>query len=199
MDEAIERAGLLIAGGGRVLGISGAPGSGKSTVAAALLAHFGGRAALLPMDGFHLSNAQLSRLGRANRKGAPDTFDADGYLATLRRVQARAHDVYAPRFDRDTEESVANDLVVPAAASLVITEGNYLLLNLHPWCDVRPLLDEAWCVDIDPVLRRRRLIERHVEHGRSEAEAAEWVDRSDEANALLVAAHSLPADVTLAR
>jgi pantothenate kinase len=172
----------------RLLGIAGAPGSGKSTLARALVEAVGPAAALVPMDGFHLANVELARLGRAGRKGAPDTFDALGYVALLRRLREEAAStVYAPLFDRHLEEALAGAVPVGPHVTLVVTEGNYLLEPTGDWARVRPLLDESWFVVPDDRLRRERLIARHVAHGRTPAEATAWVDGSDEPNARLVA------------
>lgn len=179
---------LLASGRRAVLGIAGPPGSGKSTLAEALLEHAGARAAIVPMDGFHLANAELGRLGRAARKGAEDTFDAAGYVHLLRRLKAQGADevVYAPAFHRDIEQAVAGEIGVLPSTQLIITEGNYLLLDRAPWSGVLPLLDEAWYVDVDPVLRRQRLVARHVRYGRTQAQAEAWVRDSDERNAELI-------------
>jgi pantothenate kinase len=155
-----------------------------------------GIAVRVPMDGFHLSNAELDRLGRRARKGAPDTFDVAGYVALLRRLKATEDEVvYAPEFRRELEEAVAGAIAVPGQVPLVITEGNYLLLDRPPWASIRTLLDESWYVDLQPASRVRRLVERHVRYGKAQAEAEEWVRRSDEVNARLIAHARDRADV----
>ncbi|WNI21702.1 nucleoside/nucleotide kinase family protein [Streptomyces sp. ITFR-16] len=180
---------LARAGERRILGIAGPPGAGKSTLAGRLVGALGPRAVLVPMDGFHLARAELARLGRADRKGAPDTFDAAGYAALLRRLRTPEPGtvVYAPAFDRALEEPVAGSVPVSPDVPLVVTEGNYLLHGEGAWAPVRGLLDEVWFLELDPDVRVRRLVERHVRFGRARAEAERWVARSDEANARLVA------------
>lgn len=150
------------------------------------------------MDGFHLAQAELTRVGRADRKGAPDTFDVAGYVSLLRRLRASdGATVYAPAFDRSLEEPIAGSIPVAPAVPLVITEGNYLLHDAGEWAEVRPLLDEAWYLAPDEDLRVRRLVDRHVRHGKEPAYAREWVARSDEANARLVAPGRHRADLVL--
>jgi len=140
---------LLHAGGRRLLGLVGAPGAGKSTLANALAQQWPAQIQVVPMDGFHLANATLAQLGRRQRKGAPDTFDADGFVALLKRLRAQSTDevVYAPNFERTLEEPVAGAIAVHADTPLVVVEGNYLLLGEHPWNQVQALLDEVWFVD----------------------------------------------------
>lgn len=188
LRERIER--LLAAGGRRLLGIVGAPGSGKSTLAAALAHWLGEQACVVPMDGYHLANAELIRLGRLQRKGAPDTFDSAGFAALLRRLrqQRDGEVVYAPEFRRDIEEPVAGAIAVAAETRLVITEGNYLLLGQGHWNAVAPLLDEAWYVEVDDGLRRQRLQRRHMRFGRSAEAALAWIEGTDEPNARLIEA-----------
>ncbi|WP_069169437.1 nucleoside/nucleotide kinase family protein [Streptomyces griseus] len=193
------RARSLAATGRRILGIAGPPGSGKSTLAARLVDALRGRAVLVPMDGFHLAQCELARLGRADRKGAPDTFDAAGYLALLRRLRhpEPTGPVYAPTFDRALEEPIAGAVPVHPDTPLVVTEGNYLLLDEEPWASVRRLLDEAWFVDVDPELRVRRLVDRHVRFGRSRPQAERWAAGSDERNARLVERYRDRADLVV--
>jgi len=183
----------------RILGIAGAPGGGKSTLAAVLVGKLGpDTARLVGMDGFHLAQAELKRLGRADRKGAPDTFDASGFAALLRRLRAREDAVvYAPMFRREIEEPVACAVPVPRDVPLVVTEGNYLLVADGEWAEVRALLDEAWFVEGDDDRRRDWLIARHIEFGKAPDFAREWVMRSDERNAELVATTRPRADLVV--
>ncbi|PUA18985.1 nucleoside/nucleotide kinase family protein [Glaciimonas sp. PCH181] len=179
-----------------ILGIVGAPGSGKSTFAEALVAGLPGQAVVMPMDGFHLANNTLTRLNRRNRKGAEDTFDSAGYVALLKRLRDQATDeiVYAPEFRREIEEPVAGAIAVLPSVQLVITEGNYLLLDHGHWRSVRGLLDEAWYLDIAPEVRQARLIARHIRYGRDEQAAQAWVRETDEPNAVLIASTQTRAD-----
>ncbi|MBM7770830.1 pantothenate kinase [Actinokineospora baliensis] len=192
-DALVARAAALaVPGQRRILGIAGGPGAGKSTLARRLVEALGDRAALVGMDGFHLAQAELERLGRAERKGAPDTFDADGYVHLLRRLHANTDPVvYAPEFRREIEEPIANSVPVRCDVPLVITEGNYLLL----WPEVRPLLAQSWYLDPGEAVRRDRLLARHMAFGRTRAEALERTDGSDERNARLVAATAPAADL----
>ena len=189
---------LAEAGERRLLGITGAPGAGKSTVAARVVEALGEAAALVPMDGFHLANAELERLGRRDRKGAIDTFDAGGYVALLRRLRSPAGEtVYAPTFRREIEEPIACAIPVAPEVPLVVTEGNYLLVPGGPWAAVRDLLDEAWYVAPDEETRIAWLIARHVEFGKPPDVARAWSLSTDQRNAELVAATRGRADVVV--
>jgi pantothenate kinase len=188
----------------RVVGIAGPPGAGKTTLVEGVLAaaaadqRLRGRIAHLPMDGFHLTNAVLDRLGRRDRKGAPDTFDARAYaavLAAVREVPRRV--VTAPAFDHAVGEPEPDALTVPTDADLVLTEGNYLLLDDPQWHAVRASLDESWFCALGDDVRQHRLVRRHVAAGRDPDDATAWVHRSDEANARLVAQGAALADVVL--
>jgi pantothenate kinase len=197
-----DRAASLAGAVGRraILGIAGPPGAGKSTLARALTAAVcerrPGWAVYVPMDGFHLADVQLARLGLLDRKGAPETFDVDGYAALLHRLRADPDDVvYAPAFERDLEQPIAASIAVAAQAGLIVTEGNYLLVPAAGWSRVRAALDDGWYCEIDDATRVERLIARHIEFGKTPAAAHAWVDRSDEANARLVRASRDRADL----
>ena len=159
IHELVQRArALIVPGERRILGITGAPGAGKSTVAAALLAELGSDAVIVGMDGFHLSNEELERLGRTERKGASDTFDAYGYAALLARLRHATETVYAPIFNRAIEESIGSAVPVEPSTPLIITEGNYLLLAEGGWTRAGRAIDEIWYLDVPVEIRKRRLV-----------------------------------------
>jgi pantothenate kinase len=151
------------------------------------------------MDGYHLADVELARLGRSERKGAPDTFDAAGYAALLERLRQTSDDevVYAPAFDRELEQPVAGSIPVGPACRLVVSEGNYLLVDEAPWPRVRASFDEVWFCELDGLERRRRLVERHVRFGKDPSAAAAWVQETDEPNADLVHRHRDRADLRI--
>jgi pantothenate kinase len=198
-DDLLARARRLADSGGRhILGITGAPAAGKSTLARRMVTALGDRAVEVGMDGFHLAQRELNRLGRAERKGAPDTFDAVGYVALLARLRAAGPDVvYAPEFRRDLEEPIGSAIPVPPTVPLVVTEGNYLLLTAEPWRRIRPLLDEVWFLAPPEDERLARLISRHQAFGRTEAQATERAYGSDQANAALITPTAARADLVL--
>jgi pantothenate kinase len=185
--------------GRRILGIAGAPGAGKSTLATAV-AEWLLDAVVVPMDGFHLADAELRRRGLLERKGAPETFDGWGYAALLARLRLPPRPgevVMAPGFERTLEQPLAGAIPLPPEASTVVTEGNYLLLDTPEWRAVGEQLDAVWFVDTDEELRVWRLVARHVEFGKTPEEARAWVDAVDQPNARLVGAGAARADVRL--
>jgi pantothenate kinase len=192
----VERARrLAVPGRRRLLGVTGAPAAGKSTVAGAVATTLAPDAVLVPMDGFHLAEAELHRLGRHERKGAIDTFDAAGFVSLLRRLHDPGPEtVYAPRFDRAIEESIAGAIPVGPAVPLVVTEGNYLLVETGPWGQIRDLLDEVWYLELDEAVRLDRLTARHIAYGRSPEVAAARARGTDQRNAELIASTRHRAD-----
>lgn len=203
-EALVDRARALVTGGRRaVLGITGAPAAGKTTLAEEIVAAIArtsppGWVAHVPMDGFHLADVELERLGRRDRKGAPDTFDALGYAALLRRLREDTDDmIYAPGFERVIEQPIAGAIPIPRAARLIVSEGNYLLVGDERWGTVRPLVDEVWYVDLDRAERMRRLVERHQRFGKDETAAVQWAHGTDERNAEVIAETKGRADLLI--
>ncbi|TIH30224.1 nucleoside/nucleotide kinase family protein [Subtercola vilae] len=201
LEQVVADARRLAESGRRcILGFAGAPGAGKSTAAEHVVESLGsGLAALVPMDGFHLANDVLATLGRRARKGAPDTFDAAGYAALLQRIRSQSTPgddavVYAPRFDRGLDESIGSALAVLPEVPLIVTEGNYLLLESGAWPAARAFIDEVWFIEAPEIVRRERLIRRHESFGTSAEDARSWALGPDEQNATLVAASAPRAD-----
>ncbi len=183
-----------------VLGIAGAPASGKSTLADLLLAELAARrpgaVVLVGMDAFHIGHRILVRHGLTEVKGAPETFDALGFLHLLRRIRTESEEtVYAPEFDRSIEDSLAHVTEISPSVRLVMVEGNYLLLDSPPWDGVRPLLDQAWFVHLADDERRRRMVLRHESHGHSHSDAVARTFGSDERNATQVNRRLVPPDL----
>lgn len=170
-----------------IVGIAGPPGSGKSTIAAALVEALGPKAAQLGMDGWHYPQSRLLELGRRDRMGAADTFDVDAFVATIESLRADDGTVVAPGFDRHVEEPVPDAIVVTPETCIVVVEGNYLLHDSGGWERVAPLLDATFFVELEQGIRLQRLIERHVRFGKTAAEASAWANGPDETNSRLVA------------
>lgn len=200
LQQLSDRAHALVAPERRtLLGIAGPPGAGKSTLAQALTASLQPLAVLVPMDGFHLSKDTLSELGRLDCMGALDTFDGDRYVATIQQLRSAADEpIFAPGFDRNTEATVPDAICVPPATPLVITEGNYLLVDREPWRRLRDLLDAVWFIDPGDQTRLERLIARHAAYGKTPSEARAWSQGPDARNAELVASTRSRADLIIA-
>jgi len=206
LSELVERARRLAVPGERhILGIVGAPGAGKSTVAAHVVAALGPKlAVLVAMDGFHLANVVLETLGRRDRKGAVDTFDAPGYANLLERLHRAAlapgrpgatETVYAPEFRREIEEDIGCVIAVPPSMPLVVTEGNYLLIEDGAWARARAYLDEVWFLSPADDVRQHRLVLRHQAFGKRPDEARAWALGTDQRNAELIESTAGRADL----
>lgn len=223
LDQLCERVERRAAHGGRVIiGVCGEPGAGKSTLVEHLALRLVERALVpvprlspaadrdgapgpaspvplamvVPMDGFHLADVALDRLGRRDRKGAVDTFDGWGYAALLERLRRRdVPVVFCPGFDRDLEQPLAGAIAVPRETPVVLTEGNYLLQPDPEWRRARGGCDEVWWCEVDASLRRERLVARHELFGKSPQAARAWVEQVDEVNARLIRATADEADL----
>jgi pantothenate kinase len=190
-EEALLRAeSLLSAPESFVLGIVGKPGVGKSTFTQNLLNFLkSDRVAVVPMDGFHLSNEELVKAGKRERKGAPDTFDVQAFIKLLQLLKKRSgREVIFPTFDRESETSIPGGGRILPSATLVVVEGNYLLYPDDGWGEVKNYFDETWYLELNENVRKSRLVDRHIFFGKSPIEAATWVENSDEKNALLIGA-----------
>ncbi|PPF90014.1 nucleoside/nucleotide kinase family protein [Subtercola sp. Z020] len=207
LEDLLSQARDLASTGRRhVLGFTGAPGAGKSTVAEQVVEALGPElAVLVPMDGFHLANEVLLALGRRDRKGAHDTFDAAGYAALMQRIRAQETTtltgddaiVYAPRFARELEEPIGSSLPIRPETPLIVTEGNYLLLETGSWPAARAVIDQVWFLAPHEKVRHERLVRRHEAYGKSHDEAELWALGSDQRNAELIESTAGRADRVL--
>lgn len=185
-----------------IIGLTGSPGAGKTTLAEHLVARLSlelevDQVAHVPMDGYHLADVTLERLGLRDRKGAPATFDAHGYVALLRRLRENTDPViYAPGFDREIEQPIAGSIAVPQGARVIITEGNYLLLD-GPWTGARASVDEVWFCRPDENIRLERLLARHIRFGKTREAAIAWMAQTDAPNADAIASTADLADLII--
>lgn len=183
----------------RLVGIAGAPASGKSTLAAALtqaLTRQGRMAENVPMDGFHLDNRVLNRLGLRDRKGAPETFDAMGFLTMARRIRD-GDELYFPIFDRGQDQAIAGAGHLPATCEFAVVEGNYLLFDSPPWDQLAALWDLSVFVETPEAVVRARCIQRWLDNGHTLDAANARTETNDLANARLISERRLAADVVV--
>lgn len=184
-------------GNGRILvALAGPPGSGKSTLAANLAARLGPSAAVLPMDGFHLENDRLQEMGLLHRKGAPETFDAEGFVRLLRNLRTKDSVPY-PTFDRDADRTVPGAGQIGKDMRIVLVEGNYLLLKSPPWSDLAGIFDLTVRIDINRDELEARLVARWLDHGLPADEARARAVGNDMRNVDLVEENSLAPDFSL--
>ena len=201
IDEALSRIkDLALKHSGRfIIGIVGKPGAGKSTLTSHLIENLPkDSVSLVPMDGYHLSNLQLKNLGLTDRKGAFNTFDSNGYVSLLKRINTETdQDIYYPVFHREIEESYAADGVVLANTKIVLTEGNYLLFDKAGWEKVAAELTEIWYININDSVRIERLVKRHEFYGKDKKSALNWATGTDEINSKIVESTAARADVII--
>lgn len=181
-----------------IVAIAGPPAAGKSTIAEELVSFLPeGSAAVVPMDGFHYDDRVLDQIGWRQRKGAPETFDLDGYESLLKRLKAADADVAVPIFDRSMELSRGSAAIVPKEARFIITEGNYLLLDEAPWDKLAPLFDMTIFLDVPREEVERRLVQRWIDYGRGIEAGRAWIDSNDMPNVDRVLTKRRKADVTI--
>ncbi|NLS01641.1 nucleoside triphosphate hydrolase [Rhizobium sp. P38BS-XIX] len=201
IEQLIDLLGTIPAGERRIIGIAGPPGSGKSTLAtqieSALNARAAGYAAVFPMDGFHFDDRVLIPRGLRPRKGAPETFDVDGFGFMLERLRSNAsEEIAVPVFDRDIEIARAGASMIPRAVRAILVEGNYLLLDRGPWMALN--FDMTIALDVSRETLRSRLVDRWVRHGKSKDEIVAQVDSNDMINVDLVLQASRRANYVIA-
>lgn len=203
VDAVLQRLDAFDRTGGRIIvAVAGPPGSGKSTLAARIVAAINdrdglGTAALVPMDGYHRDNAELDAMGLRAVKGAPDTFDAAGFVDLVRRVREGAADLRYPTFDRARDCTVPDAAHLPRATPVVVFEGNYLLLRDGAWADLKPLFDLTVMLSVPVDVLRERLVQRWLDHGLSRPDAEARAMGNDIPNAETVIARSAAPDLTL--
>ena len=181
-----------------IVAVAGPPGAGKSTIAEQLRNLLpDGSAAIVPMDGFHYDDAVLAAKGLRQRKGAPDTFDFDGYATLLARLRSGDRDVAIPVFDRSMELSRGSAAIVPSEVKFILTEGNYLLLDEEPWARLGPLFDFTIFLDVSREELERRLIQRWLDHGRTPEDGRNWVNSNDMPNVERVLSRRRKADLVV--
>lgn len=171
-----------------IIGIVGKPGSGKSTIALEIQRQLNSElVAIVPMDSFHMSNKILKAKNLLHCKGAPNTFDVEGFFQLLTRIREDdSHPIYYPIFHREIEESINGEGVISGDARVILVEGNYLLSKSEGWEKFQPIFDYIYFIQIPEKVRIQRLISRHVEFGKSLNEASEWALGSDEINAQFI-------------
>ena len=183
-------------GGRFIVALAGPPGAGKSTLAGAVVAALGSDARAVPMDGFHFDDAILIARGQRSRKGAPETFDVAGYRHLLTRLRGE-DEVAIPVFDRSLELSRGSADLVSAGHRILVTEGNYLLMDEAPWTGLAAFFDLTVMIDVSEAELDRRLLERWAHFGKTPQEARDWIDGNDMPNIRRVTRGSRGADLTL--
>lgn len=183
-----------------VVAIAGPPGSGKSTLADDLRARLneaGLNSAVVPMDGFHLDNAVLDRLGLRHRKGAPETFDGEGFVRLVAALRQNRVPVDVPVFDRALDRVVEGDCAIMPEQRIILVEGNYLLLNEVPWNRLPAMFDMTVFVDPGMDILKDRLVRRWLDNGHTREAAEQRALSNDVPNAQRVLDNSMTADIVI--
>lgn len=184
-----------------VLGIVGIPASGKSSLTVQLMEYIEAiapsEAALLPMDGYHLTNHKLDELGLRDRKGSPHTFDAEGYVQAIEAVKPAGVSLSFPVYDRAIHDPKPDAGQIESSHQLIVTEGNYLLLDQPPWDRLGQVINECWWLDTPTEQAKEWMIKRHVQGGRTEEDARSHYEHSDAANTQLILEHSREPDLII--
>ena len=183
-----------------IAAIAGPPGSGKSTLSQSLkgqIEGLGKSCSVVPMDGFHLDNSVLEERGLLARKGAPETFDAAGFVCLMRRLRAGDADVVVPGFDRERDCTIPEGTLVKQTDRILLVEGNYLLLSSTPWSELHEFFDISVFLNPGLEVLEERLVERWLDHGLDPEAARDRALSNDIPNARHVLQHSTVADVTI--
>ena len=180
-----------------IVAICGPPGSGKSTIAGLLVKRLGQCAKVVPMDGFHLDNRQLKNLGLLHRKGAPETFDAFGFLELVKDIR-RTENLSFPVFDRDADKTIMDADNLGPEHKIIIVEGNYLLLKKNPWSYLKDEFDLSVCLEVSDIDLEKRLTDRWIAHGLDPISASARALSNDMTNVRYVKKHSILPDYIVA-
>jgi len=183
-----------------IIAIAGPPGSGKSTLSEQLVEMLKTRSIqshIISLDGFHLENSILKRLGLLDRKGSPSTFDVPAFIQVMKRLAAYESDVAIPKFDRKKDISIERASIVSTKDRILIVEGNYLLLNNKQWAELQDIWDETVFINPGMGVLKKRLIDRWLFYGMDNESAQNRAFRNDIPNAKNVIENSLPANILI--
>ena len=183
-----------------IIAVAGPPGAGKSTLSKQLVQMLKTRSiqsCIISMDGFHLENSILKRLGLLDRKGSPTTFDVPAFIQVMKRLAAYESDVAIPKFDRKKDISIERASIVSTQDKILIVEGNYLLLNDEQWVELQDIWDETVFINPGMDVLEKRLIDRWLSYGMDNESAKNRAFGNDIPNAKNIIENSLPANILI--